>query len=238
MAFDDWLHILNTLLSWRVVSLLFILLFWRKIGDLLAQIAAYIGSSRRADVTGLAVDATPTQEDFSPSTAEIGLKGGEAAVLPPPSVSPSSVVSQGAEPDRTSLQSELDEDMLHSSAGTMIDAHDREKAFVRALSDTKIALTFERIYRLIYGSQIVAINLANRPNGLTEADLRSYYESVRASYPDIYSKRSFEEWLAWMLSTLLLVKQDVGGVDRYLSTVRAQEFLKYIVALGLQPKIG
>jgi hypothetical protein len=239
MAFDDWMRILNALLSWRVVILVIIALFWRRIGDVLAQVAAFLGRIKRINAAGLAFDAAPESDQNSASIAETGIKGGETSAVSPASNAPlTSTAPTSAVLARSRLQAEVDDSIRDDPVVKTMTPPDREEAFIRALSDVRIPLAFERIYRLIYGSQINAIFLANRPSGLTEAELRQQFDNARTIYPDIHSKRSFEEWLAWMQNAILLVKQNIGGVDHYLSTIRAQEFLKYMVDFGLQPKIG
>jgi hypothetical protein len=65
--------------------------------------------------------------------------------------------------------------------------------------DHVAALRLERASRLIFGSQIDAINMLNVAGGrLSIETLRPTYSVAVVSFPQAYLKYSFEQWLAYL----------------------------------------
>jgi hypothetical protein len=93
----------------------------------------------------------------------------------------------------------------------------------------RINAEFERVYRIIYGSQITAVKGANTAGTLSRAALESTYNSAVSRDTAFYEQISFEQWVNFLLAQLLL-RQDG---DRFQITNRGQLFLHFMVEQGL-----
>lgn len=106
---------------------------------------------------------------------------------------------------------------------------DREKALVRSLASTTIVLHFERVYGLLWASQLACLRYLNpRDQGTQVTDIVPFYDLARATYQSLYENYSFERWLAF-----LRISNLVREVDSHVFiTVGGREFLKYLIATG------
>jgi hypothetical protein len=106
-------------------------------------------------------------------------------------------------------------------------AADREKALVRALAAANIIQHFERVYGLLWGSQLSTLRFLNpRDTGAERSELVSIYEAAKAEYPGWYQDYPFDRWLGFLRQTNLITERD----SRVFITVAGREFLKYLVA--------
>lgn len=116
----------------------------------------------------------------------------------------------------------------------------REDLMARAFADKLIALSHERTYRLIYGSQIEAIARANVGNGISLEDLRRLFDAYKASQPEFHSHTMFEPWYMFIVeSALIKAETNSDGSVVVRCTDAGREFLGYILANHLPyQKIG
>jgi len=94
----------------------------------------------------------------------------------------------------------------------------------------QVARAFDRLYYLIYRSQIAVLQLLNTLGG-TGVDieaLRPFYAQGAANNPDLYRGYAFEGWLDFMRTTLIVV---VTG-NQVAISMEGREFLKYMVNQG------
>ena len=106
---------------------------------------------------------------------------------------------------------------------------DRVRYLLRQCTLLKILREFESIYYLIYGSQIIALQHLNGRNNVTLDDLEPIYDFAAAAYPVMYENSSYERWFGFLTSCSLVLKErDNVGI-----TVRGREFLRYLIAAGL-----
>lgn len=111
---------------------------------------------------------------------------------------------------------------------------DREQVIAKALAERLIALSFERLYRNIFGSQIEAIAKANITGGTTMTELKSLFEQYQKQYPDFHKSRTFEQWFGWMTSEHLIEEVDGMGTSKIIRpTLFGADFLHYILTQGL-----
>ena len=102
---------------------------------------------------------------------------------------------------------------------------DKETALLQALAASNLQGHFERTYNVIWGSQIAVLQQLNTLNDVEEVALKSIYENARALYPALYSGDSFERWLAFLESQVLIERKD----GRVSITQEGVEFMKYII---------
>jgi hypothetical protein len=106
----------------------------------------------------------------------------------------------------------------------------REEAFLQLLAAALTREGWARIYLFILGAQIQLLQRLNEsPVGLSEADIRHFYESGVAREQEYYRAVPLEVWIGF-LETTTLVNQYEG---KYVITPYGRGFLKYIVAQRL-----
>jgi len=105
---------------------------------------------------------------------------------------------------------------------------ERERVLVRHLAATMIYSRFERTYQFIFGSQISMLQELNSGGTLHRDGLKTNYDVATMFSPDFYSSYSFEQWLQFMISQVL-VRVDGEFVS---ITVGGRAFLKFIVEEG------
>jgi len=105
---------------------------------------------------------------------------------------------------------------------------------IRYLAALSIAYNFSEIYRIIFGSQLSLLDYLNTQHPQPIEALRPFYNSVASVYP-FYKEYSFEQWLGYLKSQLL-IRDDSGSIS---ITVKGREFLAFLTQLGLtRNKIG
>ncbi len=122
-----------------------------------------------------------------------------------------------------------------------------EKVLLRHLAGTQIALQFERVYAVLYNSQLQALRWLNSQTvGATAKDLLTFYERAAATWPVIYDKTDFRAWLGFLASHGLVTESEESR-DAHPSadpfglqiTVLGREFLAFLVNAGrADPTIG
>jgi hypothetical protein len=109
------------------------------------------------------------------------------------------------------------------------DPTERERALIRHLASLQNAFNFENAYRLIWGSQLAALDILNtRAEGELPEALRPIYHKAAENNPEVYSQYSFDEWLTFLKNANLL-RQDEQTLH---ITIEGREFLKYLIEQG------
>jgi hypothetical protein len=104
-----------------------------------------------------------------------------------------------------------------------------QKALIRALAGTQIALHFERVSQLIWAGQVSALTYLNsRPAPVEEEHLRPFYADAAKRYPEVYQGYSFDNWLRF-LDSWWLIKREKGMVALEKA---GREFLKWRIDVG------
>ncbi len=103
---------------------------------------------------------------------------------------------------------------------------EKDQILYRALASSQIAATFEKTYSVIFGSQLKALQYLNESGGLVDVNnLLQFYRDAKASYLKFYATYSFESWVKYMQSAVLVIKEG----EKVGITIRGKELLKYIV---------
>ena len=100
----------------------------------------------------------------------------------------------------------------------------------RHLAATQLALHFEYIYSTIWGSQLRLLRYLNSqaPVGDTAENLKAFYDAAAITYPQVYEDYSFENYLGFLLSRILIKKVD----GNYGITNFGRDFLIYLIQTG------
>lgn len=92
-----------------------------------------------------------------------------------------------------------------------------------------IILHFERVYSLIYGSQVRLLQHLNSSFTETRESIKFYYDNAAKTYPDFYSKYNYESYMNFLFTQELIV----ADKENILITWLGRDFLKFIVERGL-----
>lgn len=94
---------------------------------------------------------------------------------------------------------------------------------IRGLAIAQLVGAFERLYRVLFGSQIIGLRKLNESYKIPVSEAREFFETYRVQYPDFYTS-GFEGWLGFMKSQELVRELD-GMLE---ITDIGQDFLLYI----------
>jgi hypothetical protein len=128
--------------------------------------------------------------------------------------------------------------------GALTDANlsnDLEKSWlIRSIAVARVQRAHEMIYRLVLGSQINLMLLANTPNAPTIEKAREIFEQAKSTFPAIYTSFEFDAWKQFPINVGLL-RTDVttAGATVLRLTPAGRDFLHYLVDNALtEGKIG
>jgi len=83
---------------------------------------------------------------------------------------------------------------------------DRERALLRALATSQILLRFERVYGLIWASQLTCLRYLNqREHGADLSEIVPLYELAKSGYPSWYENYPYERWLGFLRDLNLII---------------------------------
>jgi hypothetical protein len=188
-----------------ILGITSIIVFYRPIARLIDRI-------RNVKIAGHALDASAGSQDTAvqpkPSAADKLLEAFDNQLL--------------LEQERA-IEADLD------TRGVK-DVNERLEIVKKFLAATQIVGWFENTYRIIFGSQLNALQRLNSstPTGLSKEQLKPFYDIAVTISPEYYENYTFENWLQFLASSLLIT---TAGPNIAI-TVRGREFLKYMVEMG------
>jgi hypothetical protein len=91
----------------------------------------------------------------------------------------------------------------------------------------------ERTYRVIFGSQISLLLVANSPSHPDVAAAQKVYEDAKASYPQLYENFAFTQWLDLLIRIHFVTWSGEGTTQRLHITPLGRDFPHYLVNRGL-----
>lgn len=107
---------------------------------------------------------------------------------------------------------------------------EREKLLIRYLAATNLALTFERIDSVIWGSQIYILEHLNESRlGVSKEKIKAaYYDDAVEKWPPFFANYSYDNYLGFLKDSNLVLEK-----DRYLFITKlGVEFLQYLARIG------
>lgn len=115
-----------------------------------------------------------------------------------------------------------------------------EKVLVKHLAATQIVLTFEKVYAVLYGSQLQALRWLNsQPAGVHADALKPFYEQAVNAWPAMYQNVDFRSWLSFLAGQGLITESEASSLTGdeeeafgVTITVMGREFLAYLVNGG------
>jgi hypothetical protein len=119
--------------------------------------------------------------------------------------------------------------------------YDLEKDWlIREVATVRVQRIHEINYRLVLGSQLSLMLLANTSTPPTMDKAREIFDQAKATYPSLYQNFAFEAWKQYPVSVgLLRTETTAAGVTLFHITPAGRDFLHYLVDNSLtNPKIG
>ena len=80
------------------------------------------------------------------------------------------------------------------------------EVLVRNLAHIAWIAYSERIYRLIFGSQIAALKFLHENGRRPEVDIRNFFSDAAHRYSDFYGTYPFEKWVGFMEGQSLIIR--------------------------------
>lgn len=105
---------------------------------------------------------------------------------------------------------------------------EREEFIIKFISTIMINAIYENVWLRIYRSQLLALFELNRVL-LRREQLKLYYDNATKQFPQVYAKYSFDQWLEFLRSNMLVLEHPGQTFE---ITVRGKDFLKYMVHCG------
>ncbi len=196
--------ILKTVLSWPVAAFAIAFLFKDTLPNSLINLLR-----RRVTLEGFGfkaeVDAQEQQLSGGENPAERKL-----------------AETQALEPSSRKAVNDM-ESMLRADLAN-IDPQRKESVLIRALAETRMTAGHEYTYNRIFGSQILALRQLNTVIHATVEDARIFFQPLPDRFPIIYKNYSFEQWLDFLRSSGLLIRD--GQIIKI--TDIGRDFLIYI----------
>ncbi len=163
-------------------------------------------------------------------TRKVTYHGGELETLNPSQELPDTTVSSTEERMREFDSPVLrdQENLINGELTGVRTAPEKEKFLVRALALTKLALAFEQIHSIIWGSQIYILEYLNdrRTLGASKQDIKtSFYDVAIARWPFI---NPYETYLGFMKASNLIREEN----ESLFITNFGVEFLRYLTSTG------
>lgn len=105
--------------------------------------------------------------------------------------------------------------------------------YLKILGVGVVAYAYDMIWWIIFRSQLLALLELNRKNGLLPlAEMKKFYDAAASAYPEEYKEASFDAWLNYLQSNLLLLRHPSDMIE---ITVKGKDFLKYLLHCGREP---
>jgi hypothetical protein len=217
-------------LLWPTTVLLALVMFRTSIRDLMARLG-------KLTAFGTSLEAVQPQEQNKDAFSAISPSATVLAQAPTAASDELSEVESRIDrilalysPETNKLfNAWIESETKISSVSDPLAAKDRLLKYSRALFGT---LQFEKIYSLIFGSQIAAVEAANA-GVLTIELLRKYYDDAVEQYPKFYAAYGYPEWTTFLskwANVLLINDQTVQITDL------GRDFLLYLSVAGKSTK--
>jgi hypothetical protein len=103
---------------------------------------------------------------------------------------------------------------------------ERETLLIAALAESGITINFLHIYRLIYGSQLDALDFISSFSPTKPEQLDHFYDFTKTELPEV----TFEAWLDFLVTNVLVLRDE----DGLTITVKGREFLAFLARAGLR----
>ncbi|RZB33792.1 MAG: hypothetical protein SRB2_03689 [Desulfobacteraceae bacterium Eth-SRB2] len=189
--------------GWPHVSLIFALIF---IFVFKKAIREFIGKIKSVGKEGLKTESSQTAEveEKRKKAVEELMKFGDSNVT-------------------NELESFIFKDLKQRELDT---DSDTVKVLIRHLAATQLALDFEQIYNIIFGSQIFLLRKLNEVagTGLNIEIIKSHFEHVQGLFDEQLNNWTLEQYLSFLFGRTLITVKD----NNYHITIKGVDFLIWL----------
>lgn len=134
------------------------------------------------------------------------------------------------------LQGLAEESIQQNPVLKNLDCESQLAIVIQAHAALQMQVTFERTYRLIFGSQLAALRAADRNGGIPIEDIRAIFNRAKANFSELHKDRTFEQWAQFLIDTGLAMAQD--GQRTAVTTMRGHEFHAYVAQMRYPEPYG
>lgn len=199
---ESIINLINSF-GWPHVSLIFALIF---IFLFKKPIREFIGRIKSVGKEGLKTESTQIAqvEEKRKQAVEELMKFGDSNVT-------------------NELENYIRQDLIKRGLDT---DNDTAKVLIRHLAATQLALDFEQIYNIIFGSQIFLLRRLNEVagSGLDYEFIKNYFENVQDLFPEQLSRWTLEQYLDFLFKRTLITVKD----NNYHITIKGVDFLLWL----------
>ena len=107
---------------------------------------------------------------------------------------------------------------------------DKEAFYARFIGVGAVAYQHDVTWLTVYGSQMAAMAEMNSRGLIPVADVKKHYDKVAADHPNYYARYSFEQWMDYMQSRMLIARYPSGMVEL---SFNGKDFLRYLAHTGM-----
>ena len=249
---DFWKAIITTVVtcvfSWPVAIVVLALAFRSHISSALARLthltlrhgetafeaqtnATAIEQTEKADTPNKGLLSSPVGEvegrDLVPDTTALTVR---AEIEPVDEAARQAMIDFGKNIPTVKVR----EEMIRAHLARLhfeTDAPETTELLTRNLAYCQMVAVAERLYRLIFGSQISLLKSLNAGPVKTDVAMRQFYERAKRRFPKFYGGYAYESWRDFLLSQGVIThdqERDVYGINQY-----GRDFLQWIVSEGL-----
>lgn len=160
-----------------------------------------------------------------------------AAPASPPQLPPVEPAPPGTAP-LSWLQERVVRSITHDPSLDGLDCEEKLKRVVNIQAVYQIQLMFERTYRVIFGSQMDALRMARREEGIPLSEVEATFNNAKGLFPAIHEGRTFEQWGQFLINAGLAMEIRANGIRMAHTTEIGREFLAYIDERGYPRPVG
>jgi hypothetical protein len=217
-------EILLKYLSWPVafiiVAIFAILLFRRTFQELLQRGGLKIGKDLLSIDVATAAAAVSDQSETAPIEKSLSIN---------PDSEPDPRLAQVKRPNVSVIIREQEARIRADLDKLKLEDNEAVELLIQHLASTQLFLAAERLYRIIFGSQISVLKHLNLNSPANRVKMQTFYDEAKEKYPQIYEPYPFEAYINFLKTqNLVNTPDDIN----YSITQLGKEFLQWMVVEG------
>jgi hypothetical protein len=229
--------LIERLLSWPVAVLVLALYFRKPLTALLNRIDLFKGPGIEVSAPIGSASKQKIEAEKVPDEDQLAIGVPTQHELPLPEglqERQHAVRTYGGDDHILLLQMTLIKEQL-AELRLALDSEETAQILIRHLAATQLLYKAERVYRLIFGSQIAALRFLNENGQQPAESLRPMFERARSRSPKFYGEYPFEEWIGFLVGQHTVTP--LNGSNRYDISVFGVEFLRWMTTTSVPRKM-
>jgi hypothetical protein len=106
------------------------------------------------------------------------------------------------------------------------DPQRRQDALVRSLAHERTKVHLEKVYNLIWGSQLAALDALNQIGATEQSVIEDWFDTAKTNQT-VFSGVTFDAWIQFLINAMLVTKLDGG---QYVINELGRVFLGYLIS--------